>query len=62
MRVDSLKMKHDETISASIEIAILVGMFPKEYQDLCFRQAAGVKMTEESQYAIERQNPEYCDS
>ena len=51
VRVDSLKMKHDETIAASIKIAIVVGMLPKEYQDLCFRQATDVKMTEESQYA-----------
>ena len=37
--MDSLKAKHNESISASIKIAILVGMLPKEYQDMCFQQA-----------------------
>ncbi len=50
VRVDSLKMKHDESISASIKIVVFVGMLPKEYQDLCFRQALCVKMREELQY------------
>ena len=31
VRVDSLKMKHDEEISVPIKIAILVAMLPKEY-------------------------------
>ena len=30
VRVDSLKMKHDESISASTKISICVGMLPKE--------------------------------
>ena len=42
MRVDGLKMKHNEDISPPIKIAVLVGMLPKEYQDICFQQATGI--------------------
>ena len=42
VRVDSLKMKHDDKISAPIKIAIVVGMLPKGYQDMCSHQATGV--------------------
>ena len=50
VRVDSLKMKHDEEIAAPIETAILVGMPPKEYRDMCFQQATGTAKPEEMQY------------
>ncbi len=42
VRVDGLKMKHNEDISPPITIAVLVGMLPKEYQDICFQQATGI--------------------
>ena len=42
VRVDGLRMKHNENISPPIKIAVLVGMLPKEYQDICFQQATGV--------------------
>ena len=50
VRVDSLKAKHEETVAASIKIVILVGMLPKEYQDMCFQQATGNTGTKELQY------------
>ena len=50
VRVDGLKMKHDEEISAPIKIAIVVGMLPKEYQDMCFQQATGVSADSEVNY------------
>ena len=42
VRVDGLRMKHDEDISPPIKIAVLVAMLPKEYQDICFQQATGI--------------------
>ena len=42
VRVDGLKMKHNEDFSPPIKIVVLVGMLPKEYQDICFQQATGV--------------------
>ena len=42
VKVDGLKMKHNEEISAPVKIAVLVGMLPKEYQDMCFQQATGI--------------------
>ena len=48
--MDGLKMKHDEEISAPIKIVICVGMLPKEYQDMCFQQAAGVSADSDVKY------------
>ena len=48
--VDGLKMKQDEEISAPIKIAILVGMLPKDYQDMCLQQATGVSADSEVRY------------
>ncbi len=42
VRVDGLKMKHNEDMSPSIKITVLVGMLPQEYQDICFQQATGI--------------------
>ena len=42
VRVDGLKAKHNEYISASMRIAICVGMLPKDYQDMCSQQASGI--------------------
>ena len=39
---DGLRVKHNEDISSPIKIAVLVGMLPKEYQDICFQQATGI--------------------
>ena len=33
-RISSLKSRHDEDIRANLKVAILVGMLPKEYQDI----------------------------
>ena len=40
VRVDGLKMKHGESPSVPIKIVVLVGMLPKDYQDMCFQQAS----------------------
>ena len=40
--MDGLKMKHNEDMPTPIKIAVLVGVLPKEYQDICFQQAAGI--------------------
>ena len=42
VRVDGLKMKHNEDISSPIKFVVLVGMLSKEYQDICFQQATGI--------------------
>ena len=46
-------MKHDESLSTPIKIAGLVGMFPQDYQDVCFQQASltGVQEDSEKQYS-----------
>ena len=41
VRVDGLKMKHNEDLSAPIKIAVLVGMLPKEYQDMLSNKQVG---------------------
>ena len=48
--MDGLKMKHNEDLSAHIKIAVLVGMLPKKYQDMCFQQATGVSADSEVKY------------
>ena len=53
VRVDGLKMKHNEELSAPIKIAVLVGMLPKEYQDMCFQQASGLSVVQDTHYYIE---------
>ena len=52
VRVDGLKMKHDEELSATIKIAVFIGMLPREYQDMCFQQASvtGVEQDMETKY------------
>jgi len=50
VRVDGLKMKHNEDLSAPIKIAVLVGMLPKEYQDMIFQQASGMSVTQDENY------------
>ena len=50
VRVDGLKMKHNEDLSAPIKIAVFVGMLPKEYQDMCFQQSTGVSADSEVKY------------
>ena len=47
--MDGLKMKHDEELSATIEIAVLVGMLPKDYLDMCFQQASLTRVQEDSE-------------
>ena len=37
VRVDGMKMKHDEELSATMKIAVLAGMLPKDYQDMCLQ-------------------------
>ena len=50
VRVDGLKMKHNEELSAPIKIAVLVGMLPKEYQDMIFQQASGNSQTQDENH------------
>ena len=45
VRVDSLKMKHDEEISAPIKIAILVGMFLKSIRICVSNRQQGSQRT-----------------
>ena len=40
--MDGLKMKHNENISPSVKTVVLIGMLPKEYQDICFQQVTGI--------------------
>ena len=51
--MDGLKMKHNEDLSAPIKIAVLVGMLPKEYQDMCFQQASGLSVVQDTHYYTE---------
>ena len=63
VRVDSLKSKHNESISPSIRIAILVGMLPKAYQDMCFQQATGIADPADMQCnEMRTKNHEHCKS
>ena len=57
VRVDGLKMKHNEDISPPIKIAVLVGMLPKEYQDIYFQQELGTS----SEAATQEQYEELRD-
>ncbi len=50
VRVDGLKMKHNEEISAPMKIVVVVGVLPKEYQDMCCQQATGVSADSEVKY------------
>ena len=50
VRVDGLKMKHDDEISAPITIATWIRMLPKDYQDMCFQQATWVSADSDVKY------------
>ena len=40
VRLDGLKMEHDESLSVPIKIVVLVGMLPEDYQDMCSKKQA----------------------
>ena len=46
--VDGLEMKHNEDISPPIKIAVLVGMLPEEYQDICATGISSDAATQEN--------------
>ena len=52
VRVDGPKMKHDEELSATIKIVVLVGMLPEDYQDMCFQQASVTWVEQDSEIKV----------